>query len=159
MNIDDQLKHERRQLERLQKDYKAKLPDWESRLGNFKNLIDIRQPGANTRLTEIQKQFDLWKGLHDQAVENTKLNIKALEEQLREQDSDNKQRARAALEAMKADMLKSWKQEGGDEARFNTAWPDMEKDILKKRVSDKEADAIEAKAKIRQEKRARLGGL
>ena len=135
MNTQDELKKERRMLERLEKSYKARLPEWERKLENArKNSNYGTGYAASQTLAAVQEQFDLWKGMHNQNVEEVKQHIQSLEATVKENDLQIQKQGRAQLNGQKEKAQATWLQSGGSQEAFNAAWPDIEKDILKQRA-------------------------
>jgi hypothetical protein len=151
---EDQLKAERRSLERSQRHYKAHLPEWKRKLEAARENARLNGKFGQKNLDEVQSQFDLWKGIHDQGEERSRQKIAELEGKINQQAAETHEKARAALEAEKQKALQKWIEEGGTNESFASVWPTMEIEILKMRIlgSNNQADLI-------QKKRAQLRAL
>jgi hypothetical protein len=145
LSLEDALQAEQRKLETLEGVRETRIGQWERQLAGAGDWAKPR----------IQEQFEDWKESNAQDIEKLRLQIGNLKARIKERDAKNQERARAALANMKADALRSWKEQGGTEEGFNQAWPAMEQDLLIKRTMEAVAQAADPV----QKKREQLGGL
>jgi hypothetical protein len=129
MNLQDELKSETRILERLQKERSIRLEKLRQ------DLNEAKTRGVRGQaLQEYRERLQLYDGINQQAINDVKARIEALQEEIDQQAAAAHAQARAELQATREKALGHWLLEGGTKSGFEEAWPSMERDILKERT-------------------------
>lgn len=118
------------QLERLIAERAEKLPQLEA---DFQNLKNNRAPAHI--IEERSRRLTDWDELSLQYINSVKAELDQVTATLKEQQGAERDQARTELQSKKERALQEWLAGGGTKESFNNAWPAMEPEILREKLS------------------------
>jgi hypothetical protein len=131
MNIEQELKQVREKLERTKATRERQLGEWRQK------IVDAKSRGVRGQhLADLQAQRDLLDSMSQQAISDYENEAKQLQEALNSEITARRTAARDAMKTLKQQHLDTWLLNGGTQASFDAAWPEMEKNILLERTTE-----------------------
>lgn len=129
MNLEERLNNAKMKLGKLEESRSQSLE-------NYRQEI-VTRTAQNEPLQTVQAFTD-WVNRYEiesgRQIETLKEEITDLERQVMSEDYQLQKKGRVDLAATKEAARAAWLKNGGDEEGFNQAWPELEKDILKKKT-------------------------